>query len=136
MKYWLRRLLYGKFMENASEEFDPHRDDELKKKHPFLYGLTIAGILLLVMVGPVSFVAAVMLTDPALNMDTVVIEHFSFFENIIFISGFISSMGVSVGLCNLFLKVHKQYLGNSLTLKSFGIGILGIGLSCLLIWIL
>ncbi len=136
MKYWLQRLLYRKFMDNASDEFDPHRDDELKKNHPFLYALTIVGILLLVMAGPAVFIMAVMLTDPEVNMGTVIIEHYSFFENIIFILGFISSMGLSVGLCNLFLIVHKQYLGNSFTLKSLGVGILGIGLSCLLIWLL
>ncbi len=112
---------------NASDFFDPHYNDKFKKEHPILYWLTIIGIIVLACSGPVVYVSLISDIMPSDQ---------TFIEKILFIIGFISSFGISIGLCNIFLALYKQYLGHLLTIISFGIGVIGCGLSLLVLWLL
>ena len=60
----------------------------------------------------------------------------SVFELPFWIVGFISSCGVSIGFANLFMIVHKQYLGHYVTLWSFLIGIAGSAIGLFFMWII
>lgn len=106
----------------ASKFFDPHYDDVFKKEHPILYFLTVVGIVVLVCVGPFIFLGLCGAMDLQFDHPIAVINVLKF---IIWIIGFISSFGISIGLNNLFMVLHRQYLGHYLTLISFGIGIGG-----------
>ena len=100
---------------NAGAYFDPHYDDDFKAKHPVLYWLTVVAIIVCVMVGPTIYFA----------LCSIIQSTMTFFEFIFCFIGFISSFGISIGICNLFMIVHKQYLGHYVTLISFAIGIVG-----------
>ncbi len=119
-----------KIPSNASDFFDPHYDDSFKKRHPVLHFLTFVGIVVCVCCGPFLFIASIMLiennTEPALSA----------LEMLFFLVGLFSSFGFSVSLSNLFLILHKQYLGHFVTLAGFAVGLLGGGLSALAIWFL
>lgn len=112
---------------NASDFFDPHYDDKFKKEHLILYLLTVIGIIFLVCLGPGVYVYLV---------SNIVPSDQSFVELILFLIGYISSFGFSIGLCNVLLILHKQYLGHLVTLISFAIGVVGCGLSLLLLLLL
>ena len=60
----------------------------------------------------------------------------TFFEGIFWFIGFISSFGISIGICNLFMIVHKQYLGHYVTLLSFAIGMVGSAIGLLFLWLI
>lgn len=113
--------------ENAEDYFDPHYDDAFKAKHPILYFLTIVAIIILVLVGPITCICIC----GAIKLDIN-----GFFELILLLVGFIASFGISIGFCNLFMIVHKQYLGHYVTIFSFLIGFLGAGGSLLILWLI
>ena len=111
---------------NAAAYFDPHYDDKFKAKHPILYWLTVVAIIAIVMVGPAIY----------LLLCSSIQSTMSFFEFIFWIVGFVSSFGISIGICNLFMIVHKQYLGHYVTLFSFAIGIVGSAIGLFFLWLI
>ena len=111
---------------NAGAYFDPHYDDDFKAKHPVLYWLTVVAIIVCVMVGPMIYSA----------LSSTIQSTMAFFEFIFWFIGFISSFGISIGICNLFMIVHKQYLGHYVTLISFAIGIVGSAIGLLFLWLI
>lgn len=111
---------------NAKAFFDPHYDDEFRAKHPILFWLTVIAIVACVMVGPTIY----------LYFCSLIQSNVIFFELLIWIFGFVSSFAISIGVCNLFMIVHKQYLGHYVTLGSFAIGFAGSAISLLLLWII
>ena len=113
---------------NAHKYFDPHYDDKFKAEHPVLYWLTVAAIILCVLVGPFIYIWLCSVVEP----DGV----FSFLEILILIIGFISSFGISIGICNLLMILHKQYLGHKVTLYSFLLGALGSAVFLALLWLI
>ena len=116
-----------KIPQNAADYFDPHYDDSFKAKHPFLYFLTVVIIIILVVSGPFPFLAF---------CGTLNVQIESLFEGLLLLMGFISSFGISIGLCNVFMILHKQYLGHYVTIISLLIGIIGGGGSMAIIWLL
>lgn len=116
-----------KIPKNAAGYFDPHYDDAFKAKHPFLYFLTIVIIIILVLSGPLPFLVF---------CGTLNIQIESLFEGLLLLTGFISSFGISIGLCNIFMILHKQYLGHYVTIISLLIGIIIGGGSMAVIWLL
>lgn len=119
--------------ENAADYFDPHYDDDFKREHPVLYFLTVVAILVCVLVAPILYIWLSSVVQPGTGND---IEFKNSFELFVWIVGFVTSMGISIGICNLFMILHKQYLGHYVTLWSFAIGIAGSGLSLLLLWLI
>ena len=111
---------------NAAAFFDPHYDDEFKAKHPILYWLTVVAIIAIVMIGPTIY----------LFLCSKIQSTMSVFELVFWIIGFISSFGISIGFANLFMIVHKQYLGHYVTLWSFLIGIVGSSIGLFFMWII
>ena len=111
---------------NTKAYFDPHYDDDFKAKHPVLYWLTVIAIIVFVMVGPAIYIF----------LCSTVQSTMSFFEFIFWIVGFVSSFGISIGICNLFMIVHKQYLGHYVTLFSFAIGIVGSAIGLFFLWLI
>jgi hypothetical protein len=111
---------------NAADFFDRHYDDDFKHKHPVLYWLTVFVIFILVIAAPILYIVLCSLIQTAM---TVV-------ELIFWMLGFISSFGISIGLCNLFMILHKQYLGHYVTIFSFVIGVVGSAAGAFLLWIL
>ena len=111
---------------NAAAFFDPHYDDEFKAKHPILYWLTVVAIVVVVMIGPTIY----------FFLCSKIQSTMSVFELPFWIVGFISSFGVSIGFANLFMIVHKQYLGHYVTLWSFLIGIVGSAVGLFFMWII
>ena len=110
----------------AAAYFDSHYDDDFKAKHPILYWLTVIAIIVFVMVGPAIYIF----------LCSTVQSTMSFFEFIFWIVGFVSSFGISIGICNLFMIVHKQYLGHYVTLFSFAIGIVGSAIGLFFFWLI
>lgn len=104
--------------EDAWMYFDPHIDDPLRKKHPLLYWLSVVAIIVLVIVGPFAYIAL-----STAILQTATIDFGGVIGLIVFLIGFIASFGISVGLCNLFMIPHKQYLGHWVTLICFGVGL-------------
>ncbi len=119
--------------ENAADYFDPHYDDEFKQEHPVLYFLTVVAIIACVLVGPILYLWLGSVMQPGTGGD---VEFKNWFEFLVWGVGFVSSFSISIGLCNLFLRIHKQYLGHYVTLWSFAIGIAGSGLSLLFLWLI
>ena len=119
--------------ENAADYFDPHYDDDFKREHPVLYFLTVVAILVCVLVAPILYIWLSSVVQPGTGSD---IEFKNWFELFVWIVGFVASMGISIGICNLFMILHKQYLGHYVTLYSFAVGIAGSGLSLLLLWLI
>ena len=118
---------------NAADYFDPHYDDKFKREHPVLYVLTVIAIITCVMVGPAIylFLCSAVLSDFSNSM-----EFRNSFEFIIWLVGFVASFGISIGICNLFMIIHKQYLGHYVTIYSIGIGIFGAFASLFLLWLM
>ena len=114
--------------ENAADYFDPHYDDDFKRKHPFLFVLTVIAIGILVCVAPVAFVWLAGQFQETFNTNI--------FELIVFIIGLVSSFVVSIGIINLFMILYRQYLGHYVTLYSFAIGLLGSAISLFFIWLI
>ncbi len=117
-----------KIPQNAHKFFDPHYDDNFKAKHPVLYFLTIIAIIVLVIIGPTLYVFLCSLIQSTFN------ENIG--ELLIWIIGLIASSGISIGLSNLFMIVHNQYLGHYVTLISFAIGIAVPSLALYLLWLI
>lgn len=117
-----------KIPKNAYKYFDPHYDDVFKAKHPILYWLTVVAIIIGVMVGPTIYLFFCSGIQSTFNV--------VLFELIVWIVGFISSFGISIGILNLFMILHKQYLGHYVTLVSFAIGIVGSAITLFLLWII
>ena len=117
-----------KIPKNAYKYFDPHYDDAFKSKHPILYWLTVVAIIVGVMVGPTIYLFFCSCIQSTFNV--------VFLELIVWIVGFISSFGISIGILNLFMILHRQYLGHYVTLVSFAIGIVGSAIALFLMWII
>lgn len=113
-----------KVPKNASQYFDPHYDDDFKAKHPILYWLTVVAIIVITLIGPFIYIKV---------LSGVLPEDYSLLTVVPVVFGLISSFGISIGLCNLFMIVHDQYLGHGVTVISFLIGILGPALTILLV---
>ena len=111
---------------NAAAYFDPHCDDKFKAKHPILYWLTVVAIIAIVMVGPAIY----------LLLCSSIQSTMTFFEFVFWLVGFVSSFGISIGFCNLFMIIHKQYLGHYVTIGSFLIGIVGSAIGLFFMWII
>ena len=111
---------------NAAAYFDPHYDDKFKAKHPILYWLTVVAIIAIVMVGPAIY----------LLLCSSIQSTMTFFEFVFWLVGFVSSFGISIGFCNLFMIIHKQYLGHYVTIGSFLIGIVGSAIGLFFMWII
>ena len=114
--------------QNASRYFDPRYDDAYKAKHPILFWLTVIAIIIGVMIGPTIYLLFCAVIQSTFNV--------IFFELIIWIIGFISSFGISIAVLNLFMILHRQYLGHIVTLASFAIGMIGSAISLLLLWLI
>ena len=112
--------------ENAAAYFDPHYDDDFKDKHPVLYWLTVVAIIVFVVIGPIFYIFLCSTIQSTMTL----------LEVVFWMIGFVSSFGISLGICNLFMIVHKQYLGHYVTLYSFAIGIAGSGLGLLFLWLI
>lgn len=113
---------------NAADFFDPHYDDSFKAAHPLLYWLTVFAIIVGVMIGPAVFLllcSAVQTTDSLTNA-----------EFVIWVIGFVLSFGISIGIINIFMLLHKQYLGHYVTLFSLVIGSIGSGAALLTLWLI
>lgn len=119
--------------EDAAKYFSPYNDDAFKVAHPVLYWLTILIILVLVVIGPCVYLVLCGKIQPQFNHRSAIVN---FIELIVMLIGFVFSFGISIGSCNLFLILHKQYLGHWVTLISFAIGIVGSALFLLLLWII
>ena len=117
-----------KIPKNTVKYFDPHYDDVFKAKHPILYWLTVVVIIIGVMVGPTIYLLFCSSIQSTFNV--------VLFELIVWIIGFISSFGISIGILNLFMILHRQYLGHYVTLVSFAIGIVGSAITLFLLWII
>ena len=104
-----KRKNYWKVPKDAKKYFDPHYDDVFKANHPILYWLTFIAIIVIVMIGPLIFLLLANQIQPDFR------GSFSF-ESAILIFGLISSFAISIGIANLFMIVHKQYLGIDHTL--------------------
>ncbi|MBE6547248.1 MAG: hypothetical protein E7667_00010 [Ruminococcaceae bacterium] len=111
---------------NAKAYFDPHYDDDFKAAHPILYWLTVVAIIVMVMVGPTLYIILCSAIQPTVAL----------FEGVFWFMGFLSSFGISIGLCNLFMIIHKQYLGHYVTLWSFAIGIVGSVIGLFFLWLI
>ncbi len=111
---------------NASAYFDPHYDDDFKAKHPVLYWLTVVAIIVCIMVGPSIYCLLCSSIQSTMTL----------FEGVFWFIGFVSSFGISIGVCNLFMIVHKQYLGHYVTLCSFAIGVVGSAVGLFLLWLI
>lgn len=109
--------------------FDPHYDDAFKAKHPILYALTVAGILVLALIGPALYWVVFTVACPELAFSDAAL---STAQKVIAILGFACSFGISIGLCNIFMILHKQYLGHLVTLISFAVGMIGIAATAVL----
>ena len=120
-----KRATWG-IPKNSRAYFDPHYDDNFKAKHPVLYWLTVLAIVVCVMVGPTIYICVCLTIQSAM----------SFFEFVFWMIGFVSSFGISIGVCNLFMIVHKQYLGHYVTLVSFAIGTVGAAIGWLFLWLI
>jgi hypothetical protein len=112
--------------ENFADFFNPYFDYAFKVRHPVLYWLTVVAICIFVLVGMLIYIGVLIIIDP--DWDNI-------FNVIVVFFGFASSFGIGIGICNVFLIVHKQYLGHYVTLYSFLIGIGGIALSSLVLWL-
>lgn len=111
--------------EDALDYFDPHYDDEFRAKHPILFWLTVAAIIVLVLVGPIAYAYCITLVTGSATLNG------SWLQMAVFFIGFVSSFGISIAVCNLFMLLYKQYLGHIVTLVSLAAGIVIPGL-CLL----
>ena len=111
---------------NAKAYFDPHYDDIFKAKHPILYWLTVVAIIAIVMIGPTIYLLLCSETQSTMSLS----------ELVFWIIGFVSSFGISIGFANLFMILHKHYLGHYVTLVSFLIGIVGSAISLFFIRII
>lgn len=118
---------------NAADYFDPHYDDKFKREHPVLYVLTVIAIVILVVIAPIIYLILTNAVQPSAG-NRVALKNW--FEFAVFIAGFVASFGISIGLCNLFLMLHKQYLGHYVTIYSIGIGIFGAFASLILLWLI
>ena len=114
--------------ENAADFFDPHCDDAFRAEHPVLYWLTVVAIIVLVLVGPGLYIILCGMIQPT--------TYDSFLELVFWMFGFISSFGISIGICNLFMIVYKQYLGHYVTIFSFAIGFAGSAIGMFFLWLL
>ncbi|MBE6597397.1 MAG: hypothetical protein E7641_06985 [Ruminococcaceae bacterium] len=103
---------------NAAAYFDPSYDYPFRDKHPILYLLTVIAVIVGVMIGPALYIYLCWLKIQS----NIALDSFNLFFWII---GFISSFGISIGFCNLFMIIHKQYLGHYVTIGSFIIGVVG-----------
>ena len=112
---------------NAAEFFDPHYDDDFKAAHPFLFFLTVVAIIILVVIPPIACLCIMAAIGADIN---------SLVELIVLIFGLVSSMGISIGICNVFMILYKQYLGHYVTIFSLLIGFLGGGGSILIFWLM
>jgi len=113
---------------NAADFFDPHYDDPFRAEHPVLFWLTVAAIVVCVMTGPAIYLFFCAGIQSTFNEN--------FFELIVCIIGFLCSFGISIAVCNLFLIVHKQYLGHYVTLCSSAIGICGSAIALFFLWLM
>lgn len=113
--------------QKAKDYFDPHYDDVFKEKHPVLYWLTVIVIIILVLIPPIACIGF---------LATINVDVDNFIELFLLLVGFISSFGISIGFCNLFMILHKQYLGHYVTIVSFLIGVFGSGGSLFLLWLM
>ena len=111
---------------NAGAYFDPHYDDAFKAKHPLLYWLTVITIIVLVMVGPMLYI----------YFCSIIQSTMTFLELLFWLIGFVCSFGISIGICNLFMILHKQYLGHYVTLYSFAIGLVGSAIGLFFLWLI
>ena len=111
---------------NAAAYFDPHYDDDFKAKHPILYWLTVVAIIVLVLVGPILYICLCSTIQSTITA----------IDFVFWLIGFVSSFGISIGICNLFMIVHKQYLGHYVTLFFFAIGIVGSAIGLFLFWLI
>ncbi len=117
-----------KIPKNAADYFHPHYDDDFKAEHPLLYWLTVIAIIAGVMVGPAIYLFFCSGIQTTFNDNAI--------EFIAWAVGFVASMGISIGILNIFMILHKQYLGHYVTLFSFVIGILGPAISLLILWLM
>ena len=111
---------------NAMAYFDPHYDDDFKARHPVLYWLTVIAIVFIVMIGPGAYIFLCSKIQPTINPA----------EFIFWLVGFIASFGISIGFCNLFMILHRQYLGHYVTFYSFAIGIVGSAVGLFFLWLI
>ena len=109
---------------NASDYFDPHYDDDFKSKHPILFWLTVVAMIVIVLIGPYVYITLISGVMP---------DDYSLLYIIPLILGFIFSFGISIGIANLFMIVHNQYLGHGVTVISFLVGIIVPGLMILIV---
>jgi len=114
--------------ENAADFFDPHYDDDFKANHPILFFLTILAIIVGVMVGPILYILCCSQIQPTVNE--------TLGELLLWIIGFVSSFGISIALLNLFMIVHKQYLGHFVTIISFAVGVIGASIGLFFLWLI
>ena len=122
-----------KVPKNAIDYFDPHYDDDFKASHPILFWLTVLAIVVLVCVGPFIFIPIASQIQPDFNSPYLLINAI---ETVILLVGLVGSLGISIGLCNVFMILHKQYLGHWVTLITLGIGVVSSALSLLLLWLI
>lgn len=115
---------------NAWVFFSPSYNEDFKKKHPFLYFFTIVGICVCVLAPVMQYLFLCFLISGARHAALTV------FQFIAWSIGLLSVFGISVGLCNLLMIPHRQYLGHFITLLSFAIGITGASLGLLSLWLL
>ena len=130
--YQVKKNLWG-IPKGAEKYFDPHYDDKFKKKHPILYALTVVVILILVCVGPFIYFFGCAKLDIQFDSPYSIVNVIKF---VVWVLGLVSSIGISIGLNNVFMILHRQYLGHFVTLISIAIGIVGIPLSLFILNIL
>ena len=113
---------------NAADFFDPHYDDDFKANHPILFHLTLLAIIVGGMVGPLLYSLCCAQIQPNVNDNLG--------EFILWMIGFVSSFGISLALLNLFMIVHKQYLGHYVTIISFAVGMIGSAIGLFFLWLI
>ena len=111
---------------NAIAYFDRRYDNDFKAKRPVLYWLTVVAIIICVMVGPTLYTLLCSIIQSTVGS----------FEIIFWLFGLFSSLGISIGICNLLMILHKQYLGHYVTLFSFAIGIVGSAIGLFFLWLI
>ena len=111
---------------NAKAYFRPDYDDAFKARYPVLYWLTVIATIVCVAIGPFIYAFLGSLIQPT----------FTLLEAIFWLFGFISSLGISVGIFNLFMIIYKLYLGHYVTLCSFAIGIVGSAIGLFFLWLI
>ena len=109
-----RKKTGWKAPKDAAQYFDRHYNDGLKKRHKVQYGVIVAIDLLIVVVPTCGYcILAGLLANENAN---------EVLAGIFGMLGYIGSVGVALGIANIWMSALHQYLGHWFTLITLGGG--------------